>query len=103
MLAEKYLSAKHRAVNTLEQQQDQVELPASHQMAFNRLFYLNIALPMIYGLAYYFAWQYYFQNNKFSIMINTIAAFCALLMNALLIVSGVILVATVFAIRHFYK
>jgi hypothetical protein len=103
MLAEKYLSAKHRAVNTLEQHQDQFELPASHQIVFNCLFYLNIALPLMYGLAYIFNWQYYFQNNKFSSIIETITTIYLLLMNALLIISGAILVITVYSIRRFYK
>jgi hypothetical protein len=107
MLAEKCANAKHRAVNTLEQQQDQVELPASHQTAFKCLFYLNIALPVIYAVVDYFSYKYYFAHlnvvDGYSVMLNTMIAICNLLMNGLLIISGVILVTTVFAIRRFYK
>jgi hypothetical protein len=67
------------------------------------LLYLNIALPLIYGLAFDFYFQDYFQNHKSSALINTIVVISFLLMNVMLIISGVILVSTVFAIRHFYK
>jgi hypothetical protein len=103
MLAEKYVSAKHRAVSTLEQQQDQADLPATHQTAYKCLFYLNIALPVSNAVVEYFVFKYDFQNGSISLTLNTINAIVALLMNALLIISGVILVHTVLAIRRFYK
>jgi hypothetical protein len=47
--------------------------------------------------------QYFFAHGDYSTILDTIASICFLLMNSLLIISGVILVTTVFAIRQFYK
>jgi cytochrome b subunit of formate dehydrogenase len=67
------------------------------------LFYLNITVSVYTGVLYYFSWRYYFAHGKFSSTIDTILAVSETLSNTLLIISGVVLVSTVFEIRQFYK
>lgn len=60
-------------------------------------------LSIISGFSYYFLFKYSSNHGKLASIFSTTLTVCQLLLGLLLIVSGVILVTTVVAIRQFYK
>jgi hypothetical protein len=103
MLAEKYACAKHRAVMTIEQQVNKLELPKSQQKAYKSLIVLNIVLSVVSGFSYVLLFKYYNYHDKLTTILENTISVCPFILGVLLIVSGVILVTTVIAIRRFYK
>jgi hypothetical protein len=62
MLAEKYVRAKHRAIQTLKENEDKAELSATSDTAFRCLFYLNIAFPLLSISAWLLADNYFWNH-----------------------------------------
>jgi hypothetical protein len=67
------------------------------------LFALNIAIPVLFYLFEHLDERYSINNGHPNKVFGLFAATFLLLADVLLVISGIILVTTVFAIRGFYK